>query len=597
MNAPARPHHHRTIPPIPYIASSRWAAEKPHSPAYTFVDHQTDPDGTRETLTWSDIDRRARTVAAAIREYAVPGDRVAILAPQGLDYLTGLLGSCYARTIAVPLFPPDLSGHRSRIDNALTDSSPACILTTAEHATGITDRPVIAIDQLARADTDLIPPRSTMRDDTDSPAPGTAVRGDIDSPRAAGREGAGWRLEMPGADEVAYLQYTSGATGRPAAVMVTHGNLVANIEQLITAFRFEPGRSMTISWLPLWHDMGLMLAFGVPILHGDQSVFIDPLAFLMRPARWLQLARSTLDVYTAGPNFAYDYCVRRITHKTALDLSQVKVFLNGAEPVRPTTIANFTQAFGVAPETHTPAYGLAEAVVFVTSAQVDAPPTIHTFNRESLSTGVLRLSQSNPIELVSVGRSAGQRVVIVDSAGQRCGPGVIGEVWLSGPNVAAGYWGDAERTAEVFGARLADGSGPWLRTGDLGALYDGELYLTGRLKDLVIVDGRNHYPEDIEATVEAAHSHIRAGRVAAFSVPGPETERLVLIIETAGNTGEDQRNGDAPDDLAGAVRAAVQRDHGLHVHRVQLVPPGTIQRTSSGKLARRATRDWFLLRN
>ena len=154
--------------------------------------------------------------------------------------------------------------------------------------------------------------------------------------------------------------------------MVTHGNLVANIEQLITAFRFEPGRSMTISWLPLWHDMGLMLAFGVPILHGDQSVFIDPAGFPDAPGRWLQLARSTLDVYTAGPNFAYDYCVRRITDKTALDLSQVKVFLNGAEPVRPTTIANFTQAFGVAPETHTPAYGLAEAVVFVTSAQIDA---------------------------------------------------------------------------------------------------------------------------------------------------------------------------------------------------------------------------------
>jgi acyl-CoA synthetase (AMP-forming)/AMP-acid ligase II len=177
---------------------------------------------------------------------------------------------------------------------------------------------------------------------------------------------------------------------------------------------------------------------------------------------------------------------------------------------------------------------------------------------------------------------------------------VVGEVWLSGPNIAAGYWGDPERTVEVFGAMLADGSGPWLRTGDLGALYDGELYLTGRLKDLVIVDGRNHYPEDIEATVEAAQPHLRPGRVAAFSVPGPETEHLVVVIETTGDTGEDQRTGGddrTTDDLAGVVRAAVQRDHGLHVHRVQLVLPGTIQRTSSGKLARRATRDWFLLRN
>jgi acyl-CoA synthetase (AMP-forming)/AMP-acid ligase II len=368
--------------------------------------------------------------------------------------------------------------------------------------------------------------------------------------------------------------------------MVTHGNLVANIEQLITAFRFEPGASMTISWLPLWHDMGLILAFGVPILHGDQSAFIDPAAFLMRPVRWLELARSLLDVYTAGPNFGYDYCTRRITDKTSLDLSQVKVFLNGAEPVRPTTIANFTQAFGLPAHTHTPAYGLAEAVVFVTSARVDAAPTVHAFDRDALTAGVLRPSASstNPIELVSLGPPAGQRLEIVDPGGRPCGPGVVGEVWLSGPNVAAGYWADPKRSAEVFAATLADGTGPWLRTGDLGAWYDGELYLTGRLKDLVIVDGRNHYPQDIEATVEAAHPRLRPGRAAAFSIPGAETEQLVVVIEATGDT----------DELARAVRAAVQRAHGLHA-RVELVAPGSIQRTSSGKLARSATRDWFLL--
>lgn len=451
----------------------------------------------------------------------------------------------------MPLFTPNLSGHRSRLVGALADSAPACALTTAAHASAVaevTGCPVIPIDQLASAE---------------------------------------WQPDKPGPEEIAYLQYTSGATGRPSAVMVSHGNLVANIEQLITAFRFEPGASMTISWLPLWHDMGLVLAFGVPILHGDQSVFMDPTAFLMRPARWLRLARSTLDIYTAGPNFAYDYCTRRIADKTSLDLSQVKVFLNGAEPVRPATIANFTQAFGLPPQTHTPAYGLAEAVVFVTSARVDVAPTVHAFDRDALTAGVLRPSaaSTSSIELVSLGPPAGQRLEIVDPDGRPCGAGVVGEVWLSGPNIAAGYWGNPQRTTEIFAATLADGTGPWLRTGDLGAWYDGELYLTGRLKDLVIVDGRNHYPQDIEATVETAHPLIRPGRAAAFSVPGTETEQLVVVIEGVATT----------DEVPGAVRAAVRRDHGLHVQEVVLVAPGTIQRTTSGKLARSATRDWFLV--
>ncbi|TDD61168.1 fatty acyl-AMP ligase [Kribbella antibiotica] len=517
----------------------RWATEKPHAPAYTFLDYQTDPGGQRHTLTWSGVDRRARATAAAIRSHAVPGDRVAILAPQGLDYLVALLGSFYARTIAVPLFPPGLSGHRARLDNALAHSRPVCILTTGDVA--VDNYPVVALDNL----------------------------GDHD-----------WRPEPIDGNEIAYLQYTSGATGTPSAVMVTHANLVANIDQLITAFHFQPGRSTTVSWLPLWHDMGLVLAFGVPLRYGDQSSFIDPLAFLMRPARWLDLARSALDVYTAGPNFGYDYCTRRITNKAAVDLSQVKVFLNGAEPVRAHTIEAFTNAFQVPPATHTPAYGLAEATVFVTSAAVSRPPTAQAFDREALRIGMLKPSDRGH-ELVSLGKPTGQRLEIVDSGGHPCGPGVIGEIWLQGPNVAAGYWNDPARTAKVFGAHLADGTGPWLRTGDLGALYDGELYLTGRLKDLIIIDGRNHHPQDIEATVEAAHPQLKPGRTVAFSVTAPDTEHLVVLIESS----------NLPE---GAIKAAVQRDHGLHIQHLLEVPRGTIQRTSSGKLARAATRAWYL---
>jgi fatty acid CoA ligase FadD32 len=390
------------------------------------------------------------------------------------------------------------------------------------------------------------------------------------------------------------LQYTSGSTGAPSGVMVSHRNLLANVSQLVEAFAFEPGRSMTVSWLPLFHDMGLILAFGVPILHGDRSAFTDPVAFLMRPARWFQLADESLDVYTAGPNFAYDHCTQRISDKTHLDLTRFKAFLNGAEPIRPATLEAFTQAFrdhGFTPTAHVPAYGLAEAVVFVASAPINTEPTITAFDRNALTTGVLRPAaptatrptDSPATTLVSCGPARGQTVVIADPAGNPLPPGHIGEICIAGPNVARGYWADPIRTAEVFYATLADGTGPWLRTGDLGALYDGELYLTGRLKDLIIIDGRNHHPQDLEATIHATHPLLKPGRVAAFSIPSEDSEHLIIVVEHP-----------SPDDPTDSIRAAIKRHHDLRVHEVLLTRPGTIHKTSSGKLARHPTRTWYL---
>ncbi|MDX6264102.1 MAG: hypothetical protein QOH84_5790 [Kribbellaceae bacterium] len=509
----------------------RWAEEKTDQPAYTYVDYRAD---SRITLTWGEVDARARATAAAIRQLAEPGDRVAILAPQGLDYLVAVLGSCYARTIAVPLFPPDLPGHRARLDSALSDSTPVCALTTsaALEATDGLGLPAIVVDQLGPAE---------------------------------------WQLEPIDPDDLAYLQYTSGSTGSPAGVMVSHRNLVANVGQLIEAFAFRPGRSMTVSWLPLFHDMGLILAFGVPILHGDRSAFTDPVAFLMRPARWFQLADEGLDVYTAGPNFAYDHCVQRISDKTQLDLSRFKAFLNGAEPIRPATLTAFTEAFadcGLSPTAQVPAYGLAEAVVFVASSPVGTLPTITTFDHT---------------ELVSCGPPRGQTVVIAAPTGHPLAPGLIGEICIAGPNVTCGYWSNPARTAETFNATLTDGTGPWLRTGDLGTLYAGELYVTGRLKDLIIIDGRNHYPQDIEATIHATHPHLKPGRVAAFSIPSNDSEHLIIVVEHT-----------TPDDPTDTIRVAIKRHHDLRVHQVVLTPRGTIHKTSSGKLARHPTRTWYL---
>jgi fatty acid CoA ligase FadD32 len=356
---------------------------------------------------------------------------------------------------------------------------------------------------------------------------------------------------------------------------------------LIEAFAFRPGRSMTVSWLPLFHDMGLILAFGVPILHGDRSAFTDPVAFLMRPARWFQLADEGMDVYTAGPNFAYDHCVQRISDKTQLDLSRFKAFLNGAEPIRPMTLAAFTRAFrdcGFTPTAHVPAYGLAEAVVFVTSAPIDTEPTITHFDRHALTTGVLRpATDDSATELVSCGPPRGQTVVIADPAGNPLAPGLIGEICIAGPNVTRGYWSNPARTAETFNATLTDGTGPWLRTGDLGTLYAGELYVTGRLKDLIIIDGRNHHPEDLEATIHATHPLLKPGRVAAFSIPSDDSEHLIIVVEHT-----------TPDDPTDTIRAAIKRHHDLRVHQVVLTPRGAIHKTSSGKLARHPTRTWYL---
>ncbi|GAA0963372.1 fatty acyl-AMP ligase [Kribbella koreensis] len=561
---------------------TRWAEEKPDQPAYTYVDHRAD---SRTTLTWGEVDARARAVAAAIRAQAEPGDRVAILAPQGLDYLVAMLGSCYARTIAVPLFPPDLPGHRARLDGVLADCSPVCALTTTSALTvseGL-GLPTIAIDDPGPA-TSVVPATgaTAVRPTGSTPEPTTGSTAEATTRLALTRRSlfttslstgstAEWELEGIEPEDLAYLQYTSGSTGSPAGVMVSHANLVANIGQLIEAFEFRPGRSMTVSWLPLFHDMGLMLAFGVPILHGDRSAFTDPVAFLMRPARWFQLADEDLDVYTAAPNFAYDHCVQRIKDKSDLDLSSYKAFLNGAEPIRPATLEAFTEAFenhGFTPTAHVPAYGLAEAVVFVASAPIDAEPTITTFDHRGL---------------VSCGPPRGQTVVIADPAGNPLPPGQIGEIHIAGPNVTRGYWSNPTKTQEAFDATLADGTGPWLRTGDLGTLHNGELYLTGRLKDLIVIDGRNHHPQDLEATIHQTHPALKPGRVAAFSIPSAASEHLIIVVEHT-----------TPDDPTDTIRAAINHHHNLHVHEVVRAPAGTIHKTSSGKLARHPTRAWYL---
>ncbi|MEW2356576.1 fatty acyl-AMP ligase [Spirillospora sp. NPDC029432] len=559
------------VPLIERIA--RWAAEKPDAPAFTFVDYSLDPAGAEITLTWAETDRRARSMAARLRASAEPGERVALLLPQTLEYMMTMLGAMYARIVAVPLFSPDLPGHADRLIGAYTDSEPALIATSRN----------------------ALPHVEKFLADHDVPRPREIVFAD-EVPDAE------WAYEPIGFDDLAYLQYTSGSTRRPAGVEITHGNVTANAAQLWSGWAPERPDPELVSWLPLFHDMGLIATMALPLVRGDHAIYTDPVSFIMNPLRWMELiaARPNKNVYTAGPNFSYEYVASMATPEklAELDLSGLVTCLNGAEPIRPATLSAFADAFagaGLRPGAQAPGYGLAEATVFVTAAAEDAPPKIVEVDRDALREGRFTPAEGgNP--LVSCGRPIGQLVAIVDPESRIEQPdGRVGEIWVHGPNTAPGYWRNSERSQDTFGGELAEPgplpAGPWMRTGDYGVVHEGELYVTGRIKDLIIVDGRNHYPQDIELTTQEAHQAVRPDHVAAFAVQGEGTERLVVVAE---------RNRRVPlarldlEEVEAAVRAAITVEHEMGVHEFVMVEPGAVSRTSSGKIARAATRTRYL---
>lgn len=419
-------------------------------------------------------------------------------------------------------------------------------------------------------------------------------------------------------DDIAYLQYTSGSTRTPAGVEITHRAVCTNVLQIAIASGLDTD-IRSVSWLPLYHDMGLLMIM-FPALCGGHITLMDPLAFVRRPHRWITALAAESShgrTFAAAPNFAFDLAARRGVPPGGgehLDLSNVAGLLNGSEPVTMAAIERFTAAFapyGLPPTAIKPAYGMAEATLSVATIAPDARASAIYLDREQL--GAHRAvpvapDAPNAVAHVSCGQVIpSQWAVIADSdSGVELPDGQIGEIWLHGDNIGAGYWGRERETEITFRNKLqsrlehrshAEGAavnGLWLRTGDLGVYRDGELYITGRIKDLVIIDGRNHYPHDIEATVSESSKAVRPGFVAAFSVPANElpgaltdstTERLVIIAERAAGAGRAEQ---AP--VAAAIQAAVSRHHGLAVADVRLVPAGTIPRTTSGKLARHACR-------
>ncbi|GAA2787289.1 fatty acyl-AMP ligase [Saccharopolyspora taberi] len=535
----------------------------------TFVDYEASPDGLARSLTRAELNRRVTAVAQWLAARFGPGERVVIAAPQGIEYVVGFLGAIRAGLIAVPLFAPGARGSADGFGNILADCTPCCVLTTSA-----------VIDHLP------LGVRSVAVDDL---------------PHAPD---AGHRLPAPHPDDIAYLQYTSGSTRTPSGVVLTHANVLANAEQAGAAYGAADPDAVSVSWLPLFHDMGLMLALVVPLVAGIPAVMMDPLAFLQRPYRWLHLMSSNPCAISAAPNFAYDYCAARIDERdrARLRLDDVITLINGSEPVRPASIDRFNRAFadcGLRPETHRSSYGLAEATVFVSVTEADKAPGAVAFDRAALGAGTARPAGGGPVStLVSCGTPVGQHVAVVDPAERTVLPdGAVGEIWVHGPNTGQGYWGrDAETSGRVFHAALDGATGGlpgsgWLRTGDLGFRHDGELFVAGRLKDLIIVDGRNHYPQDVEETVENAHPAIRRHHTAALSVPGDDGERLVVVAEYAPRSDPGDRD---PEALTGVLRHEISARHGLALHRLVLVEPGSVPRTTSGKVARQACRARYL---
>ncbi|MEU4253530.1 fatty acyl-AMP ligase [Amycolatopsis sp. NPDC026612] len=524
------------------IVERLFARADDERPLFTHQDHLR---GVEHTLTWAEFAARVRVVAGQLRRVAAPGERVAVLAGQELAYPLAFFGALAAGLVAVPLMAPSNAAQAGRLDGVLADCGARVWLTSSAAAAALpAHEHVVVVDELTGPGADPVPV-----------AP-----------------------ESP-----AYLQYTSGSTREPAGAVIPHRAIVAACWQGSHAYAVDEGTTCA-GWIPFFHDMGLIQLLCLPVFAGARSVFMAPAEFVHRPGRWLRQLAGYPAVFTAAPNFAYDLAADADAGED-LDLSDVRIALNGSEPVRPRTIERFQEVFGprgFRRAAHRPSYGLAEATVYVTSAGPEGPRGA-VFDRETLAQG-RAVETDGGQELVSVGRPVGQLVRIVQD-GREQPEGEVGEIWVRGPNVADGYWGRGDATA--FGAAL-DGAGGWLRTGDLGVVHRGDLYVTGRLKDLIVIDGRNFHPQDIEAVAGEAHPAIRRDRVAAFGVSDDDGEGAVVVAEWTrgadGGAGVDVR------EVTRAVLRAVSREHGLTLRTVRLVPSGGLPRTSSGKVARSAAK-------
>jgi len=552
--------------PATLVELLRLRADSQHNGAnYIFS-----PDGESQEISWSysDLDKKARSISASLQSRGLTGRHAVLLYPPGLEFIAAFFGCLYAGVVAVPAYPPDparLNRSLPRFQAIVADSNAVVVLTTQSILSKV--EPLLNKSGLLFVATD------TIEDD----------------------QAKQWRAPEVKDETIAFLQYTSGSTGKPKGVMLTHKNLLHNAGLVYRAVE-HAASDKYVSWLPAFHDMGFMAGILQPLYAEIPVILMPPIAFLQKPLRWLQTISRHKATTSGGPNFAYDLCVRKISdqEREALDLSSWSVAFNGAEPVRAETIDRFADTFkscGFRREAFFPCYGLAEATLIVSGGAKSAHPVVKKALARELEANRLTENDSEDARPI-VGCGAAlmdQRVVIADPESlTECPEGRVGEIWVHGSSVARGYWNQPEETARVFQARLlgSDNDETFLRTGDLGVIKDGELFITGRAKDLIIIRGRNLYPQDVEATIERSHKTFRPGCNATFSIEAGGQERLVAVQEVTA--------GGRFDEIIGEVCRAVIDEYEVPLYALAFIEAGTIPKTSSGKIQRRACKEEFL---
>ena len=545
------------------------ATEQSDQPSYVFLSAGEEVD----TLTFAQLQRKARAVGAHLQEMNAQNERVLLLYPSGLDYVVALYACFYGRAIAVPAYPPRMNQNLRRLMAIIDDSRPTIALTTS------------AIFSRLQSRFDQVPSLKAIQ---------WVITDEVDLGRADFCEESEANEET-----IAFLQYTSGSTSEPKGVLVSHGNLLSNQAMMRESLKHDDN-TVIVSWLPMYHDMGLIGNILAAMYNGVTCYLMAHTDFLQDPACWLKAISKYRATFSGGPNFAYDLCARKARQEQleGLDLSCWKVAFNGSEPIRAETLRRFTEAFapcGFRPEALYPCYGLAESTLFVSGGLVSKAPIVTTFDKAALEKhrAVVTDHVKEGAPLVSCGKPClEERMITVNPRTlTRCDEGQVGEVWVSSAAVTQGYWGRPELTDETFRARLSDTKeGPYLRTGDLGVIFQGALYVTGRVKDLIVIRGRNHYPQDIEFTVEASHPALRPGCSAAFAVAGEETERLILVAEL----NRERRNSVDMNEVVESVRQAILVEHEIDISTIVLIRPGSLPKTSSGKIQRSAIRSAFL---
>ncbi|MDJ0578256.1 MAG: AMP-binding protein [Xenococcaceae cyanobacterium MO_234.B1] len=546
------------------------ALHQPEQTAYTFL-----PDGETESdsLTYQELDQQARAIAASLQYFDASSERALLLYPPGLEFIAAFFGCLYAGVVAVPAYPPRRNQNLFRLLSIVASSQAKMVLTTTSELANIESR---------------------LAENPELAGLHWLATDNLKSDQAAS-----WQELALCGDTLAFLQYTSGSTGTPKGVMVSHGNLLHN-ERLIEMGFGHTADTLVVGWLPLFHDMGLIGNVLQPLYLGRPSILMSPVAFLQKPWRWLQAIDRYKATTSGGPNFAYDLCVEKITTQqlSGLNLSSWSVAFNGAEPVRAETLERFARHFapcGFRARAFYPCYGMAETTLFVSGGLKSAPPVLRQVERAALEPNRVVAAAENQADsrtIVGCGLAFFDKIVIVNPESHtRCRAERVGEIWVSGLSVTQGYWNQPELTEQTFKAYLADtGEGPFLRTGDLGFIEDGELFITGRIKELIIIRGRNYYPQDIELTVENSHRALRSHCSAAFSVERSGEEGLVVACEVK-RTYLRKLN---VAEIARTIRRAVSEEFELQVHSVLLLKTNSLLKTSSGKIQRRACRSAFL---